>query len=649
MSNKLILSIIGLLFLVALCMVYSNHFNNGFYFDDSHTITNNEAIQSLDNITSFFLDASTFSSLPANRAYRPLVTTLNAVSYKLGGGLDPVYFHIHMFFWYVVQLVLMFFFILNLLKITSDQPFNQYLALGATVFYGFHTSNAETINYLISISDSFSTMCIVASLLAWQHRFSRKYHLYLIPMVMALYTKQTGLMVVPILMLYILLFEEKALWPLNYTDLLIKVKITLKKSFPAIFVGVNILLLNQLLFTPETTVSLNTGASKFQYFYTQFFIISHYLRNFILPNALSADPDFILIPSVLDVRVFYGLALIGILLYFSFWSVKRRETAPIAFGILWFFIALLPTSSFVPLFQIANDHRTFFPYIGLVISLATYLRYLFMKYNFLQNRYKAVILAGFFALISLHSYGVYQRNEVWNTSESLWHDVSVKSPGNGRGLMNYGLTLMAKGDYKSTEEYFKRALVLTPYYSYLYINMAILKNSMAKYNEVEPNFKRALELDPYNPECYYYYASWLNANIRQKEAFQLLKKGLSISSNHAYMRTLYQQLSVIEGIDNYVPQKELQSGLNIEDTYLELSLTLYQKGDFEGCIKVCEKIIEINPNSALAYNNMCSAYNNINKPDEAMTACTRALQIDPNFTRARNNLNIAINKKRISN
>lgn len=649
MSNKLKLSIIGLLFIVALCLVYSNHFNNGFYFDDSHTISNNEAIKSLDNFTSFFLDASTFSSLPSNRAYRPLVTTLNAISYSLGGGLDPVYFHIHMFFWYVVQLVLMFFFIRNLLNLTSDNPINQYLALGATVFYGFHTANAETINYLISISDSFSTMCIVATLLAWQHEYFRKYHLYLIPMILALYTKQTGLMVVPILILYILLIEEKALWPLNYSDLLSKLKITLKKSFPAIFVGANILLLNQFLFTPESTVSLNTGASKFQYFYTQFYIISHYLRNFIFPNALSADPDFILIPSVLDLRVIYGLTLIGILLFSSFWSVKKRETAPIALGILWFFIALFPTSSFIPLFQIANDHRTFFPYIGLVISLTTYLRYLIVKYNLLNNKYKAVILSGFFVLISLHSYGVYQRNEVWNTSESLWHDVSVKSPGNGRGLMNYGLTLMAKGDYKSTEEYFNKALKLNPNYSYLYINMAILKNSMSKYNEVEPNFKKALELDPYNPECYFYYASWLNGNLRQKEAFQLLKKGLTISDNHVYMRTLYQQLSVIEGIDNYSPKAEIKPGTINEDALLKLSLELYTNGDFEGCVEICKKIIALNPNNSLAYNNMCSAYNNLNKTDEAMTACTRALQIDPNFTRARNNLNIAIDKKRSSN
>src|SRR5437762_11811344 len=30
----------------------------------------------------------------------------------------------------------------------------------------------------------------------------------------------------------------------------------------------------------------------------------------------------------------------------------------------------------------------------------------------------------------------------WKSEETLWHDVVLKSPRNGRGLMNYGNTLM---------------------------------------------------------------------------------------------------------------------------------------------------------------------------------------------------------------
>src|SRR5438045_9040835 len=74
----------GLLALVLLA-TYSNHFQNSFHFDDAHTIVNNAAIRDLKNIPLFFRDARTFSSLPSNQSYRPLVSTLIAIDYRLGG------------------------------------------------------------------------------------------------------------------------------------------------------------------------------------------------------------------------------------------------------------------------------------------------------------------------------------------------------------------------------------------------------------------------------------------------------------------------------------------------------------------------------------------------------------------------------------
>ena len=60
--------------LVAVCAAYANHFYNGFHFDDAHTVIDNPSIRSLSNLPRFFTDASTFSVLPANRTYRPMVS-----------------------------------------------------------------------------------------------------------------------------------------------------------------------------------------------------------------------------------------------------------------------------------------------------------------------------------------------------------------------------------------------------------------------------------------------------------------------------------------------------------------------------------------------------------------------------------------------
>ena len=64
-----------------------------------------------------------------------------------------------------------------------------------------------------------------------------------------------------------------------------------------------------------------------------------------------------------------GGAFIAAMLAVAWTTSRRRETRPIAFGILWFFIALLPTSSVVPLAEPMNDHRMFFPFVGLILAV----------------------------------------------------------------------------------------------------------------------------------------------------------------------------------------------------------------------------------------------------------------------------------------
>src|SRR5260370_321464 len=85
------------LLLGAIVAAYANHFHNSFHFDDAHTIVNNAAIRELRNIPLFFRDATTFSSLPSNQSYRPLVSTLLAIAYSLGHGLRRFCFHLSIF------------------------------------------------------------------------------------------------------------------------------------------------------------------------------------------------------------------------------------------------------------------------------------------------------------------------------------------------------------------------------------------------------------------------------------------------------------------------------------------------------------------------------------------------------------------------
>src|SRR4051812_32963667 len=132
------------LLVVAILAGYANHFHNSFHFDDAHTIVNNAAIRQLRNIPLFFRDAATFSSLPSNQSYRPLVSTLLAIDYSLGHGMRPFWFHLSIFTLFVLLVLLLAFVIVRLLDYTGDSPRNWWIALIGAACYGLHPANADT-------------------------------------------------------------------------------------------------------------------------------------------------------------------------------------------------------------------------------------------------------------------------------------------------------------------------------------------------------------------------------------------------------------------------------------------------------------------------------------------------------------------------
>jgi tetratricopeptide (TPR) repeat protein len=79
---------------------------------------------------------------------------------------------------------------------------------------------------------------------------------------------------------------------------------------------------------------------------------------------------------------------------------------------------------------------------------------------------------------------------------------------------------------------------------------------------------------------------------------------------------------------------------------LNLSSYYYLLGLHNKSIAVCRDVIKMNPENAVAYNNICSAYNSMGKWDSAIVACREALRINADFNLAKNNLKWAFESKR---
>ncbi len=174
----------------ALGAAYSNHFDNGFHFDDAHVILNNLSIRNLENLPRFFTDPYTFTARAQNAVYRPLLTTSYAIDYRIEGALVPRQFHRTQFGLLPLTGALLVVLFRRVADLALPSPSNRYVALFAATLFCIHTANTETVNYLSARSSLAATLGVVGSFvvfLAWPQ--GRKTWIYLLPMVAGGLTK----------------------------------------------------------------------------------------------------------------------------------------------------------------------------------------------------------------------------------------------------------------------------------------------------------------------------------------------------------------------------------------------------------------------------------------------------------------------------
>jgi len=72
--------------------------------------------------------------------------------------------------------------------------------------------------------------------------------------------------------------------------------------------------------------------------------------------------------------------------------------------------------------------------------------------------------------------------------------------------------------------------------------------------------------------------------------------------------------------------------------YLNLSVARYWQDRLDESVAAARKALELDPDSAIAHNNICAAFAKGGAWSRAIPACEMALAIDPDYELARNNL-----------
>jgi Tfp pilus assembly protein PilF len=400
------------------------------------------------------------------------------------------------------------------------------------------------------------------------------------------------------------------------------------------------------------------------YLVTQSFIWLHYTKLFFLPVGLTADTDWGLISKWYDTQVVAGMVFLAVLGYVVWKSSKTERWRPVAFGTAWFALALLPTSSVFPLAEVANEHRVFFPFIGLSLAVVWAIgvraqRWFDERPHLRQLAAPAAFMAAAL-VITGHAIGTHERNKVWASEESLWRDVVEKSPRNGRALMNYGLTQMSQGKFAEARQLFERAKILNPNYATLEINLGIVTGSMGAQALAEQHFLRALQLQSSDPNTHYYYARWLVNQGRAREAIPRLQEAIKLSPATVDARALLMNVYYAAGADAELqalaketraispddPTASAYAGgaspLRIEpptaQAYYARGLGFTQQGDHLNAAQAYREALKLDPKDPNFQNNFGWSRAKLGFLDESVPAFEEALRLKPDFALAKNNL-----------
>ena len=231
-------------------------------------------------------------------------------------------------------------------------------------------------------------------------------------------------------------------------------------------------------------------------------VIFHYLRMAIWPHPLNFDYFWPLAKSWKTLV----LPVVGIagLLVATVWALFRAPR--LAFPAVCFFLLLAPTSSVMPILDLAVEHRMYLPLAPVVVLLVLGLDHLLQRGvqdsgPMAKHRKIAVIcLAG--GVLATMAIQTYLRNEDYRDSLDLWRVTVQQSPKNPRAHHNYAFHLQQAGNTAEALRQYELAIKLAPTAPTFRSNYGVLLGRLGRYQEALEQLRMAIQLDPKNQRDY---------------------------------------------------------------------------------------------------------------------------------------------------
>jgi tetratricopeptide (TPR) repeat protein len=425
--------------------LYAPSLNGPFVYDDPNAISQSMLVRRLLPLTRFV----TLST-------RPLTDFSYALNYAMGG-LDTWPYHLTNIVLHLINGLLIYaiawatFAFSGLARRygAAAQP----LAWAAAALFVVHPLASESVAYVSSRSEvlaAFWILLALGSYLVAVHSPSTRWRraaaaLIVIATAAGVGSKEIAAAIPFLLLLYDWLFLAEGSWRrMRPRRWLIGLSL-----IPLVAGGAFLVVRAYVSPSPMGNYGATAGFgfdrfTRWEYLLTQFGVIVYYLRLVVVPMGQTFDYDWPLARTPVALGVLVPFMLLAGLVYLA---VRLRRTQPLfTFAVAWTLLILAPTSSVLPIADLAVERRMYLPLAGLMLLAAAWLWDLVQLVPpAWRQRPQWTYVALVVIPLAVFSVLTYRRATLWGDIIALHEDGVAKTPDNPRVRLNLGVGYLNSG------------------------------------------------------------------------------------------------------------------------------------------------------------------------------------------------------------
>lgn len=469
------------LLLAALAIIlYSNSLSGAFLWDDDSFVVNNTALETPENIVSFFTDPRTVAAGGlANDVYRPLSTLSFAVDHWFWK-LNVFGYHLSNAILHALNAVAVFL----LLGLLFGDLFIPFLA---SVIFVVHPVHTEAVAWISGRSNLLFLFWYLLSFICYI-RYTRSgkgsfFAASLLSCTAALFSKEMAVTLPILLAAYDIHFQVPEAWHkrvmryLPYAALVVT------------FLSIRTLLLGAFSQTGWW------GDSAYVTFLTMLRVVADYIKTLIAPLKLCAA--FYLVPtssSIMERGVILSAAAIAAVIAAALVAYRRHRA--VSFFIWWFFITLFPVTNIVPLKALEAERFLYLPSIGFCALLAIGAHALYEGGLRRSRAWGAVAIVCIAVVIGAYAVRTVIRNEDWNDGVTLSRKSIAAAPMNAWAMTSLGIYLNEHGHSREARDILERSAAILPEFQLTHNALGDCYLKMGEYEKAIGAYKEAFRLQP---------------------------------------------------------------------------------------------------------------------------------------------------------